>query len=86
VKAPGWARPPVSWERDADRGGSKAVRASQTARAQIDAVRAARYFAYHNARELGQGHAAAVRASNRVVRRVAKALGYSYPAAHELRF
>jgi hypothetical protein len=51
-----------------------------------EAIGAVRRAAYFNARSIGRNHASAVHASNRVVRSVAKSLGYSYPKSHELSF
>lgn len=51
-----------------------------------EAIGAVRRAAYFNARCMGRDHNAAVKESNRVVRSVAKTLGYSYPKSHELSF
>lgn len=85
MKAPRWTRPPVAWERLATRTAEN-ENASHEQQARVDAVRAARFAAYTDARRLGQSHRDAVRASNRTVRKVARALGYAYPRAHELTF
>ncbi len=51
-----------------------------------EAIETARLAAYVNHRSLGQDHAHAVKASNRAVEAVAKAIGFTYRKSRRLSF
>jgi hypothetical protein len=77
--------PPVEWEAYADTIPRETV-GELSADLQNLALKAAREAAYLNARALGRSHNMSVRASNTVVKALAKALGFTYPEKHTLQF
>lgn len=77
--------PPVRWRELAESADAFDTQARAN---ELDSwsIAAARQASYLHARTRGQDHNHAVQASNRCVRAVAKALGYTYPKSHELSF
>lgn len=68
---------PVTWERAIDRM-AEPMRIEIARTLNVIAVQAARVAEYVEARAYGADHRAAVRASNARVRKVRRALGYTY--------
>lgn len=77
--------PPVRWA-DVWEGLPEAARRASEDNAMDSAQNTTRRAAYLAARNRGQGHAAAVKASNRAVTAVRRALGYSYPDKNTVNF